>query len=95
MYPEAFRIYQSTYNPPMMDVFWFGMRAIENEFMTLDEFTSTTALEIVPYLEESNWWLVLAAFADYESARDLIPIEWPDEYSGEGLQLKISAANRY
>lgn len=93
-YPEAFEIYQCTWNPPAMDLFWFGMLAVDNGFMDSEEFRGQTVLEIIPHLNESNWWIVFAAMADYKSARDILPFNWPDDPTTEALQQNLSAALR-
>jgi len=75
-YADAFEIYRSTMNPPVMDVFMFGMMAEKSEETSGSDIRQSTMFQQVPNLDPSNWWIVTAAFADYKKARSLIPMKW-------------------
>jgi len=94
-YPDAFEMYCTTWNPPTVDLFWFGTMAVEIGFTDARQFRGDTVLEILPKMNDSNWWIILAAFADYGSARDILPFIWPDDPTAEAFQQQLSASQRY
>lgn len=90
-YQEAFKIYRQTYNPPEMDMFWFGMQASESGTTESEQFQKNTMLTEMPNLSPPNWWIYFAGVADYDEVRSLVPLEWSKE--GRGIQTELSGAN--
>lgn len=87
-YSEVFEHYCRTWNPPQMDLFWFGLMASENEITHSDELRKNTLVQLLPNLSAPNWWIYCAAIADYKNIRDSMPIQWSKE--GLGVQTELT-----
>jgi hypothetical protein len=88
LYHKAFEAYASTWNPPVVDILWFGMQIAEQEEQSPDRWRKDTLFQTLPNLMPSNWWVICAAFADYKDAREWLPLEWP-ESDGEPVQTQL------
>jgi len=86
-YEKAFEMFNRTWNPPAIDLFWFGQMASEREIVESSQFRKDTLPHQLPNLALPNWWIYFAAVADYKDARSMMPVDWSND--GPGVQTEL------